>query len=73
MPTGGLIAQVNFSNAGGEAFPGYVKDSGLVFSDRGNGFFYGWNLDNTLNARDRDAANSPDERLRQPQPPAKAR
>src|SRR5262249_59415817 len=41
---------------------GYVKDIGLAFGDRGNGFSYGWNIDNTANARDRDAANSPDER-----------
>jgi hypothetical protein len=62
MPSGGFFAHVNFSDAGGEAFPGYVKDSGLVYADRGNGYSFGWNLDNTLNARDRDAANSPDER-----------
>ena len=61
-PTGGFSARINFSNAGGEAFAGYVKDSGLAFGNRGNGFSYGWNIDNTVNARDRDAANSPDER-----------
>jgi hypothetical protein len=61
-PPSVVSARINFSNAGGEAFAGYVKDIGLAYSDRGNGFTYGWNVDNTAGARDRDAANSPDER-----------
>ena len=60
--TSGFNARINFTNAGGEDFAGYIKDVGLSYGDRGNGFIYGWNIDNTVNARDRDAANSPDER-----------
>ncbi len=41
---------------------GYVADAGLAYGNRGNGFHYGWNLDNTKVARDRNAANSPDQR-----------
>jgi hypothetical protein len=33
-----------------------------VFGDRGNGYNYGWNADNSANARDRNAPNSPDQR-----------
>jgi hypothetical protein len=55
-------ARINFTTAGGEVYAGYVKDVGLVYGNRGGGLTYGWNLDNTVNARDRDAANSPDER-----------
>jgi hypothetical protein len=40
---------------------GYVNDIGLVFADRGNGFSYGWNLDTTTNARNRDNPTAPDE------------
>src|SRR5262249_45062250 len=32
------------------------------FADRGNGYRYGWNVDNTANARNRNSANAPDER-----------
>ncbi len=41
---------------------GYLADGGLVFADRGNGQSYGWNADNTAQTRDRNAANSPDQR-----------
>jgi hypothetical protein len=41
---------------------GYLADTGAVFGDRGNGFSYGWTQDNSANTRDRDAANSPDQR-----------
>src|SRR6185503_4201466 len=32
------------------------------YADRGNGYVYGWNADNSANTRDRDAGNSPDQR-----------
>jgi glycoprotein endo-alpha-1,2-mannosidase len=53
---------VNFSNNLTEVPTGYVTDLGLAFGDRGNGFRFGWNQDNTANARDRDNPNAPDER-----------
>src|SRR5205823_143213 len=54
-------ARVNFTAAGGEAVARYVADTGLSYGKRSGGLYYGWNQDNTANARDRDAANSPDE------------
>ena len=40
---------------------GYLKDGGRSYGSRGNGQTYGWNADNT-ETRDRNAANSPDQR-----------
>lgn len=59
----GPVARVNFTHpTTGEAVDGYVPDTGLLFGDRGGGRTFGWNIDNTVSARDRDAGNSPDER-----------
>src|SRR5690606_12331112 len=41
---------------------GYLPDYGDVFGDRGNGYTYGWDEDNTANARNRNDARAPDER-----------
>jgi hypothetical protein len=41
---------------------GYLADTGLVFANRGNGQSYGWTAANTAQTRDRNAANSPDQR-----------
>ncbi|HJZ91617.1 MAG TPA: glycoside hydrolase family 16 protein [Gemmataceae bacterium] len=54
--------KVNFQTSNSQGFPGYVADTGLAFADRGNGYRYGWNVDNTANARNRNSANAPDER-----------
>ena len=54
-------AHINFSTSTGEAVNGYRADTGFAFGDRGNGLTFGWNADNTAQARDRDLANSPDE------------
>jgi hypothetical protein len=40
----------------------YRADVGRAFGDRGGGYFYGWNGDNTANTRNRDLPLSPDER-----------
>lgn len=53
---------VNFAPAGVTAPAGYVGDSGQVFGDRGNGYSYGWDADNTANTRQRSAQPSPDVR-----------
>jgi probable HAF family extracellular repeat protein len=53
---------VNFQPAGAAVPPGYVADTGPAFGPRGNGRSYGWNSDNSANARDRNAAGSPDQR-----------
>jgi hypothetical protein len=60
VPSGGL--KINFQLAGSPVPVGYLADTGAVFGDRGNGFSYGWTADNSANTRDRDAANSPDQR-----------
>jgi hypothetical protein len=58
-----FVADVNFQQAGAAAFGlGYLVDGGAVYGGRGNGFTYGWNIDNTANARTRNASNSPDKR-----------
>ena len=57
-----FAAQIDFQPAGAPTYAGYLIDSGLVFGDRGNGFAYGWNIDNTSLARDRQSAKSPDQR-----------
>ena len=41
---------------------GYLADSGLTFANRGNGQSYGWTVVNSAQTRDRNAANSPDQR-----------
>lgn len=60
--TVGKIISVNFQAASTAAIPGYLPDVGDVFGDRGNGLKYGWDVDNTANARERNSANSPDKR-----------
>jgi len=53
---------VNFQPAGAAVPPGYVADTGATFGSRGSGRAFGWNVDNTANARDRNAPASPDQR-----------
>lgn len=40
--------------------PGYLQDRGYMFADQGNGYSYGWDIDNTANGRWRQNAASPD-------------
>jgi hypothetical protein len=54
-------AHVHFTSDAAEVPAGYVADTGLAFGARGNGLSYGWNSDNSVNARDRDSTRSPDE------------
>jgi hypothetical protein len=58
---GTVFVSVNFQAATAETPAGYLADLGDIFGDRGNGFNYGWNDDNTQHARDRNSANSPNE------------
>jgi hypothetical protein len=55
-------ARINFQPAASPLPSGYLPDSGAIFANRGNGFSYGWNADNSSTTRDRNAANSPDQR-----------
>jgi glucose/arabinose dehydrogenase len=61
-PTPTFTTRINFQTANSQGFPGYLRDIGLPFGDRGNGLNYGWNIDNRPSARNRNAPNSPDER-----------
>jgi len=54
--------KINFQTAAAPVPAGYLPDGGLVYGSRGNGQTYGWNADNTAQMRDRNAANSPDQR-----------
>ena len=42
---------------------GYPPDTGSVFGLRSGGERFGWNADNAAQTRDRNAANSPDQRF----------
>jgi len=55
--------KINFQLATTATPAGYLGDSGAPFADRGNGWSYGWNADNSVNARERNAANLPDKRF----------
>jgi hypothetical protein len=56
-----FLTHVNFTNSTGQAVTNYLADVGLAYGSRVNGLAFGWNVDNTANARNRNAANSPDE------------
>jgi pectate lyase len=53
---------VNFQNDTADPIEGYLPDNGEAFGDRGNGYNYGWDVDNVAAARNRNNVNSPDER-----------
>ncbi|MBE0537193.1 MAG: LamG domain-containing protein [Phycisphaerae bacterium] len=55
-------AKVNFQLDTAALPTGYLKDSGAVFADRGNGFTYGWDLSATGGTRERNNAASKDKR-----------
>ena len=54
--------RINFQTSSAPVPAGYLVDAGRSYADRGNGQTYGWSADNTANMRDRNAANSPDQR-----------
>jgi hypothetical protein len=54
--------KINFSSDTNQVPVGYVTDIGQAYGPRSNGLSFGWNVDNTANARDRDAASAPDGR-----------
>lgn len=58
----GTVISVNFQDATDVPPDGYLPDYGDVFGDRGNGYSYGWDDDNTVNARNRNDPRSFDER-----------
>src|SRR3954468_10057780 len=56
-----FTANVNFQ-PGGTPPAGYIVDKGEAYGGRTGGWTYGWNVRNTTNLFNRNAANSPDER-----------
>jgi glucose/arabinose dehydrogenase len=56
------VTRINFQPAGAAIPAGYLADTGLPYADRGTGQTYGWNINNSAQTRDRNAANSPDQR-----------
>lgn len=60
---GAPVAMINFQPAGVEIPPGYLPDTGATFGDRGNGFSYGWNADNSAATRDRNSPLAFDQRF----------
>jgi hypothetical protein len=53
--------RINFQPASAPVPGGYLPDGGLVYGARGNGQTYGWNADNTGQAKDRNSSRSPDQ------------
>lgn len=60
--TPAFAVKINFQPASAPIPPGYLADGGSLFANRGNGYTYGWNLNNTSFARDRNSTRSPDQR-----------
>lgn len=54
--------RINFQPAGAPVPAAYLEDAGAVFGNRGNGQSYGWNANNAVQTRDRNASNAPDQR-----------
>ncbi|HTG45978.1 MAG TPA: Ig-like domain-containing protein, partial [Verrucomicrobiae bacterium] len=57
----GTPLSINFQAPTAELPEGFFADYGDLYGDRGNNHSYGWDVDNTANARDRNSANSPNE------------
>jgi hypothetical protein len=56
-----FTVHIHFSSDAKEMPAGYLPDTGSAYGPRSNGLAYGWNIDNSANARDRDSTRSPDE------------
>ena len=59
---GASTLKINFQSNGAPIPAGYFPDYGAAFGDRGNGWSYGWDVDNTANTRDRNNIGAPDQR-----------
>lgn len=51
--------RINFQTSGTSTPPGFLADNGMAYGSRNNGQTYGWNSDNSTNARERNSSNSP--------------
>jgi YVTN family beta-propeller protein len=54
--------RINFQPAGVSVPSGYLVDSGATYGNRGNGYSYGWNANNSNWTRDRNSSLSSDQR-----------
>jgi glucose/arabinose dehydrogenase/regulation of enolase protein 1 (concanavalin A-like superfamily) len=52
--------KVNFQTNTSPLVPGYLPDYGFVYASRGNGYIYGWDVDNAPHSRYRNSGNSYD-------------
>jgi hypothetical protein len=59
-PSGALEIKINFQTSRSSTPAGFLGDEGSVYGNRGNGYIYGWNLDNQDGARERNSSVSPD-------------
>ncbi len=58
-----FAVKINFQATTSAGYPGYLPDTGAAYGSRGNGYTYGWiEGANTGLTRDRNSANSADER-----------
>ena len=57
-----FAAKINFQPASAPVPAGYLADTGAVHGLQASGERFGWNADNAAQARDRNAAGSPDQR-----------
>jgi glucose/arabinose dehydrogenase len=62
FPATATTIRVNFQTPSAPVPAGHLPDSGAVYAPRGNGQTYGWLVDNTAYARDRNSTRSPDQR-----------
>lgn len=53
--------RINFQPLKTAVPAGYLEDTGAPFANRGNGQSYGWDVDATAHARDRNHPSSPDQ------------
>jgi hypothetical protein len=57
-----IVLKVNFQSQGAPIPEGYLPDYGDPYGDRGDDWFYGWDKDIRVDARDRNSGNAPDQR-----------
>lgn len=60
--TPSFAANVDFTTTSTAVAPGYAADTGAAYGTRTSGLTYGWNISNTTQTRQRNAASSPDSR-----------
>jgi hypothetical protein len=58
--TTSIAVHINFQPGNISAPSGYLIDSGLAYASRGNGYTYGWNVNNSVNVRLRTSTTTTD-------------